>query len=147
MPAPLDESRELLQLGDADGGLHIGRLQIVADVRVDVLVIVPVRQITKVPVESLATGVFLSGITPAIASPVTERFDDGLHLRRVREHTPALAHRDMVRWVEAHGGEIAEAADVLPAIGRSECVAAVLCEPEIVTFGERGDRVDVEWVA
>src|SRR5687767_8655805 len=97
MPAPLDESREFLQLGDADGGLHIGRLQVVADVRVDVLVIVPVRQMTKLPVESLAAGVFFSGFTPAIASPVTERFDDGLQLRRVRENAPALAHRDMVR--------------------------------------------------
>ena len=43
LPVPfprLDEARKLLQLGAADGGLHVGDLQVVAEVRIDVLVIV-----------------------------------------------------------------------------------------------------------
>ena len=38
-----DEVVEPVELGDADRGLHVGRLQVVAEVRVDVLVVVAVR--------------------------------------------------------------------------------------------------------
>src|SRR5687768_3306752 len=111
VPAALNEAWKLLEPRDADGGLHVGRLQVVADVRVDVLVVVSVRQVAELPVEPLAARVLLPRLAPAVTSPVSKRLEDRLHLRRVREHTPALPHRDVVRGIEAHGGEVPERAD------------------------------------
>src|ERR1019366_6158749 len=51
--ALLDEPGQLLELGHADGRLHVGRLQVVADVAVDVLVIVAVWQLAELPAEPL----------------------------------------------------------------------------------------------
>ena len=70
-----------------------------------------------------------------------------LQQRAVREHAPALAHRDVVRGVEARRREVAERADVPPVDGRADRVAAVLDEPQLVRVGERLDGVEVERVA
>ena len=56
-------------------------LQVVADVRVDVLVVVAVRQVAELPVEALAAGVVLARVAPAVAAPVAERLDERLELR------------------------------------------------------------------
>ena len=61
------------------------------------------------------------------------------------QHRAALAHRDVVRGIEAHGREVAEGADVLPAVGRAQGVAVVLDQPEIVLLAiamTRRDRTD-----
>ena len=64
------------QLRHADGRLHVGELQVVADVRVGVLVVVAVGQVAELPVEALAAGVVLARLAPAVAAPVAERFDE-----------------------------------------------------------------------
>ena len=112
VPTPFDEPRELLQLRHTDSGLHVGCLEVVADVRVDVLVVVTVGQIAQLPVEALAARVLLPRLAPAVTAPIAERFENGLHLRRVREHASALAHRDVMGGIEAHRREIAERPDV-----------------------------------
>ena len=50
----------LLQLLPADGRLHVERLEVVAEVAVDVLVVVAVRQVAELPAEALAAGVVLA---------------------------------------------------------------------------------------
>ena len=61
MPPRRHEAGKLLELRDPHRGLHVGSFEIVAYVRVDVLVIEPTRQLTKLPIEPLAAGVFLPG--------------------------------------------------------------------------------------
>ena len=53
-PARGDEIVEMIELRQADGGLHVGDLQIEAEMRVDVLVVVAVGQIAELPVEAAA---------------------------------------------------------------------------------------------
>ena len=48
-PARLDEARHPLQLRDPDRRLEVGRLQVEADVRVRVLVVVAARQLAAQP--------------------------------------------------------------------------------------------------
>ena len=64
---------ELVELGEPDRGLHVGDLQVVADVRVDVLVVVAARQLAELLVEALAAGVLFARLAPAVAAPVAER--------------------------------------------------------------------------
>ena len=71
-----DETVETIHLRQRARRLHVGDLQIVADVRVRVLVVVAVRQIAELPAEALAAGVFLARRAVAVASPVAKRFGD-----------------------------------------------------------------------
>ena len=73
---PLDERRQLLELRDADSGLHVGRLEVVADARVNVLVVVARRKITVLLVKPFAAGVVLPRRAPAVSPPIAERLDD-----------------------------------------------------------------------
>ena len=56
----LDEPGQFLQLRDADRRLHVGQLQVVADVRVGVFVVVAAGQFAELPVEAFAAGVVLA---------------------------------------------------------------------------------------
>ena len=80
-----DEAGEFCQLRHADGGLHVGQLQVVADVGVGVFVIVAAGQIAQLPIEALAAGVVFSRLAPAVAAPVAEGFDERFQQRRVGE--------------------------------------------------------------
>src|SRR5205823_9484209 len=117
------------------------------DVRVGVLVVVATRQRAQLPLEALAAGVVLSRLTPAVATPVPEAIDDHLQGRFVSHHSAALAHGDVVRGIKAYGCDVAKGSDLLTLVGRSQSVAAVFHEPEIVFPAERGDRIKVEDVA
>src|SRR5262249_60930814 len=92
--AGLDERGQLRELRDADGRLHIGDLQVVADVREDVLVVIAEREVAELAREALPAPVVLTRRAPAVATPVAARLDQDLELGPVREHGSALAHRD-----------------------------------------------------
>ena len=74
-PVPVAGFNELIQfrqLGDADSRLHIGHLQVVANVGVGVLVVVPIREPTELPVEPSTAGVVTTGRAPTVTAPVAE---------------------------------------------------------------------------
>src|SRR5580658_1102706 len=68
-----DEARQLLELRDSDGGLHVGRFEVVADVAIDVFVVVSGGQIAKFPFEAPTAGIGFPRIAPAVAAPVAKR--------------------------------------------------------------------------
>src|ERR1700674_5573762 len=68
-----DEARQLLELRDSDCGLHVGRFEVVADVIVDIFVVVSARQIAKFPFKAATARVGLAGIAPAVTAPVAKR--------------------------------------------------------------------------
>src|SRR5712664_1653420 len=61
-PPSLDETRNFVQLRKTDGCLHVGDLEVVADMRVGVFVVVAERQLAQLPAETFAAGVGLAGI-------------------------------------------------------------------------------------
>ena len=67
---------ELLELRAADRRLHVGDLQVVADVAVDVLVIVSDRQRAELLAEAGAAGVVLAAGAVTVAAPVAIRARD-----------------------------------------------------------------------
>src|SRR5580692_4795407 len=50
--SPFDEIRELCNLREAERGLHIGRLEVITNVRVGVLVVVAAGKGAELPVEA-----------------------------------------------------------------------------------------------
>ena len=146
-PAGFDESRHLVQLRQPDRRLHVGDLQVVADVRIGVLVVVAERQLADLPTESLSTGIGLSWIAPAIAAPVAVGVDQHLEQPSVLEHAPALAHGHVVSRVEADGRQVAERPDRPALVSRPQRVAAVLDQPELVALCKGGHGIQVEWIA
>ncbi|MNH27751.1 hypothetical protein D3C79_878740 [compost metagenome] len=67
-----DEVIHPVHLRQCTGGLHVSDLEVVAQVRVGVLVIVALRQVTQLPAKTLAAGVVLARTAIAVAPPVTE---------------------------------------------------------------------------
>src|SRR5205814_6061428 len=90
-PAGGGEAIDLLQLLPADGGLQVERLQVVAEVAVDVLVVVAVGEFAQLPAEALAAGVVLAAGAPAVTAPVAERLRDPPQPTAARQHRPSLA--------------------------------------------------------
>src|SRR5690348_3838274 len=76
--ARLDELRETVKLHAADRGLNIERFEIIPEVRIDVFMIVALRQFAELPIESFATSVVLAAGAPTIAAPISETFNDRL---------------------------------------------------------------------
>jgi len=142
-----DKAGKLLELGDSDCGLHVGRLEVVADVTVNVFVIVTLRQIAQLPFKAAAAGVGFSGIAPAVTPPVAKRLGKFLEGRRLGQHASALTHGDVVRGVETGGCEVAESADAAALISGTDGIAAVLDNPEIVFGCEGHDGVEIKRIA
>jgi hypothetical protein len=142
-----DELVEALQLRVADRGLHVGRLQVVAQVRVHVLVVIALGERAEALGEALAAGVVAARVTPAVAAPVADDLDDPLHDPAVGQDRAALARRDVVGGVERQRRQLAERADRLAVVGGAERVAAVLDQQQAVAAAEVGDRAEVERVA
>ena len=101
MAAALDEAREFLELGAADSGLHVRDVQVQAEVRVDIFVVVSFRQLAVLAVEAVAAVVVLAGGTDAVASPVAEGARDFVQQRVVGIDGAALPHRHVMRRIEA----------------------------------------------
>src|SRR5260370_58631 len=92
---PQSRTPTCLQLSQPDGRWHVCRFQLVADMRVRVLMVVSIRQAAKLPVESLPASILPSGIAPAVTAPVPEGLGQRLEKGLIRKHAPALAHGDV----------------------------------------------------
>jgi len=111
--AGLDEVREAPELDAADGGLRVQGLQVVAEVAVDVFVVVTLRQFAELPLESFAAGIVLAGGAPAVAAPVSEGFGVAFEGRAADDiDGSAFAHGEVMGRVVGLGGEVSESAGV-----------------------------------
>src|SRR5205814_7041662 len=99
-PPRRDEAGELLQLRGEQRTLEIRGLEVVAQVRVRVLVVVALGQLAQLPLEALAAGVVLARHAPAVAAPVAERLHRALQPGLPREHGASLAARTVLLGIE-----------------------------------------------
>src|SRR5574344_121104 len=140
----LDEGRELLQLGATDGRLHVGRLEVVTEMTVDVLMVVTKGQFAELLRKTATTGVVMAGFAPTIAAPITDGEGDLMEKRITHVDRATFAHRHMVGWIEAGGPNIAPGAGETAVVFGTEGVAVVLDEPKAVLLAEGGDGLEVE---
>src|SRR5712664_4979020 len=96
----LNEFIQPFKLGEPDRGLHVGNLQIIAEVRVDIFVIISERQFSELPAKPLLASVVLARVAVTIPSPIADRFDNSHEDGGIAEDGAALPHRDMVRGIE-----------------------------------------------
>ena len=138
-----DERGQLLELRAADRRLHVAHLEIVAEVGIDVFVIVAVGERAELPVEALAAGIAHARLAPAIAAPVAHGKARLAHAALVDDDHAALAQGHVMRGIKRNGRHRAERADELAVPRRAERVAAVLEQPEIVLLREGRERVEI----
>ena len=113
--ASLNKLRQPAQLHPADRCLGIEGLEVEAQVAVGVFVVIALGQLSKLPIKALVAGVVDAAWAPAVAAPVAEAFGDHLELLIAHDvHRAALAHGEMMGWVEALG------ADVTPGAGPAD---------------------------
>lgn len=148
--AALDKTRKFLELGAADSSLHVRDVQVQAEVRVNVFVVVAFRQFAVLAVEAMAAVVILTGGADAVTAPVTHRAGNLVEQRITRVDGAALSHRHVMRRIEAGRTEVTDTArEFLLAINRVEGaqrVTVILDEPEVVLVTKILNRLEVEWV-
>ena len=65
----------------------------------------------------------------------------------IRDSASPFAHGDVVRGIETGSGEVAKRANAAPFVKRSDGIAAILDQPEIVFGGQLHDGIEIEWIA
>ena len=129
MFACLNEAGQAIHLRQRTGRLHIGDLEVVAQVRVGIFVVIAERQGAQLLSKAFAAGVVTARPTVAITAPIAERLDDGAQVFILGKDHAAFTHGDVVRRVETAGGDVAEGTDVLAFVTRAECIAAIFYHP------------------
>ena len=146
--ARLDERGQFLQLLPTNRGLRVKWLQVVAEVRINVFVIVAFRQFAKLPAETLVAGVVLAAGAPAVAAPVAETLDKHFQFHVAHDvHRAAFAHREVMRRIKTLRGQIAERAGESAVVTAAERIAVVLDQPEIMALAKFRDGGEVEGIA
>ncbi len=111
--AGLDEVAEAAELDAADGCLWVEGLEVVAEVAVDVFVVVALGEFAELPLEALAAGVVFSGRAPAVSAPVAEGLGVGFEAGAADDiDSAAFAHGEVVGRVVTLGGDVAESTGV-----------------------------------
>ena len=147
LPPPAAEVLELGELGHAQRGLHVGDLEVEADVREDVLVVVAGGQLAEAALEAPAADPVDAGRAPAVPAPLAQRAERAEPHRVVARHRAALAGRHVVRGIERVRRRGAERPGLAAADARAERVAAVLDQHEPVLAAQRLHAGPVERVA
>jgi len=98
--------------------------------RIRVLVVVAARQLTPSPV--VARPQCSPAVRTSNAAPSLEGVHNLAKLRSLREDTAALAHRYVMRGIEAHRCCIAEFPNWMSANFRSESVTTIFDDPKVM---------------
>jgi len=151
--APGDELLEFLELGAADRGLHVRYLEIIADIAINVFVVITKGQAAELLAEAFSAGIAFPPGAITIPTPITDGAGDAGQVVVIGGHAAPFAHGDVMGGVEGKGGEVAEGSGQFSrgrrARGRgdifaAEGVAIVLDEPEVVFFHKIHDGIEME---
>jgi len=131
--------------------LHIGNFQIVAEMRIDILMIITKREFTKLLAEAVAAGVVLARGAPAVAPPVAVRFNQALKQRIIGVDGPSFSHGHVMGRIKTGGADMADSASIFPyavlLITGAKCIAVVLYQPEVALITKGFDHGQVKGIA
>ena len=144
-----DKVRQFVQLGQPNGGLYVGHLEVVADLHEEVTVVVGLLQAGDLPLEAVAAGSLGGAVVIALAvtAPVAHAAGETGQAWIAGEHRASLAGGHVVSRVEAEGRHVAKGAHHPPVVGGSQRVADVLNDVETVGAGEIHHRLHLDWIA
>ena len=111
-------------MGQTTGRLHIGYLEVVAQVAVGVLVVVSIGKVTELLAKAFATGIVLAGLAIAVAAPISKTLCNVLEFAVVGEHRAAFAHGDVMSRVKAQCGNVPKGAHHLTTVGCDQRISA-----------------------
>ena len=134
-----DDLLELCQLRHADGGLHVRHLQVVADVRVNVFVIIAEGQRAELLRETFAAGVILAAGAVAVPAPVAQAPGDAGQVLVGHGHRAAFAHRNVVCGIEAERRQVPKGGREPAVVAGAQRVAVILHQPEVVAVTKLPD--------
>ena len=99
---------EFLELLHPYRRLHIGHFQVVADMRINIFMVVTGGERSVLPRKPFSADIALARPAETVAAPIFKRLDNaGKRVIRCERRT-AFAGCDMVRGVKREGGKVAE---------------------------------------
>ncbi|OQA63195.1 MAG: hypothetical protein BWY39_01163 [Spirochaetes bacterium ADurb.Bin269] len=111
--------------------------------------VVRLAQAGDLPIETLTTFAVALAlvVAPAVATPIADGVRDVVQFLVIRAHRAALAGGDVVRRIEAKGGEMAERAATLAIVAAAERVAGILDHVEVVRLREVHHAIHLHRIA
>ena len=100
------KGRELLQLFTSDRGLQICYFKVIAQVAVDILMVISFGKFTILSVVPVPAEIVMSRWTDAVTPPVAVRKDQAAQERIIRVNRSSLPHCHMVGRIKAAGPDI-----------------------------------------
>src|SRR5262245_34632610 len=100
---------------------------------VNVFVIVALRKLPQLPTKTLTASVIDPGGAPAIAPPIAQRHGNTLQPSAAGKHRATFPHRNVMRRIKTLGSQVTEAASSLARIERTQGIAIVFDEIQIVS--------------
>ena len=117
-----DKSGQFFQLCHTNRRLHVSQFQVVANLRVNVLMVVTIRKPTKLPIKPATASVIMTSRTPTISTPVTQRLNYLAHACSFCLHTSTFSHRHMMCGVKTRRRQIPKRANWLAVVHRTNCI-------------------------
>jgi len=102
-----DELLEFLELGAADGGLHVRYLEVVTDVTVNVFMVITEGQGAELLAEAFPAGVAFPPDAVTVPAPIPDGAGDAGQVVVIRGHAAPFSQGDVMGGVEGKGGEVA----------------------------------------
>ena len=138
---------QAVHLRKADRRLHVGDLQIIAEMRIGVFVVIAIRQVAELPAEALFAGVVACPDRTSNRVPSRGTIQMRLSVAAVGEDGAAFAHRDVVRGIEAQRPDIAERADRSCRRRSRRSASQLSSTTQIVLLRERSSPFEIERIA
>ena len=100
LSSALHNEVELLQLGTANSCLKICGFEVIAQMTINIFMVIALRQLTKLTSKATTTGIIHTTYAPAVTAPVTITVDILVQFRIIGIDSTTLAHRHVVRRIE-----------------------------------------------
>jgi hypothetical protein len=151
LPPPCDKFRQLFQLRHADRRLHICSFQVIAQMRVNIFVVIAHRKRPKPAGKTVSAGTVLSAAADAVPAPVPQRADDPVQQRIAGINRAPLSGGDVMGGIKAGSTKVSDgprfAPDAAHPVLRAQGVAIVLNQPQAVFIAESSHHGQIKGTA
>ena len=149
-PPGFDNGVQLLKLGTADGGLHIGHFQVIPEMGIDIFMVVTYREVAELFAETVFARVVNTPMHQQSRPQSRKRVDQFVQQRIIGIDSTALSHRHVVWRIKATCADMADRTCFLfytvDCISRAKGITIILYQPEVMFITEIFDSLQIKRV-
>ena len=123
-----------------DCRLHIRSFQIIAEMGVNIFMVIPQRKLSILPVKAMSARIVLSGGAYTVSSPIPKRTDNFVQQRIIRIYRPTFPCGHVMRRIKAGSSNIPNSSREIPfsiqKVTGTESVTVIFDQPQMMLITE-----------